>query len=139
MDVTIDALRGVPLFSELDDETLGKILLLGKDVDWAAGATVIEEEDRRGEAFHLIIDGDAEVSAHGKPVAVATPGDSFGELSLIDGKPRSAKVTAISDLRTFSLASWHFHRLMDEQPGLRHQLMISLCDRIRQLTDAISS
>jgi CRP/FNR family transcriptional regulator/CRP/FNR family cyclic AMP-dependent transcriptional regulator len=139
MDATVEELRAVPLFSELDDETLGKILLLGKEVDWAAGATVIEEEDRRGEAFHLIVEGEAEVSAHGKPVAVATIGDAFGELSLIDGKPRSAKVTAITDLRTFSLASWHFERLMDELPGLRHQLMVSLCARIRQLTDAISS
>ncbi|MEX2420214.1 MAG: cyclic nucleotide-binding domain-containing protein [Actinomycetota bacterium] len=138
MTATIDRLRAVDLFSELDDETLEKILLLGKEVEWAAGQTVIQEDDRRGEVFHLILEGTAEVSAHGKPVAQGGPGDCVGELSLIDGKPRSAQVSAVTDLTTFSLASWHFDGLLDKQPALRKQLMISLCARIRRLTETIS-
>lgn len=138
MAVTIDQLRDVGLFSELDDATLEKILLQGRDVGWRAGQTVIKEEDRRGEVFHLILSGTADVSAHGTPVAKAGPGEYFGELSLLDGKPRSAQVTAATDLVTFALASWHFERLMDEQEGLRHQMIVALCAKIRSLTEALS-
>jgi len=96
------------------------------------------EEDRKGEVFHLILSGTADVSSHGTPVAKAGPGEYFGELSLLDGKPRSAQVEAETDLTTFSLASWHFERLMDEQEGLRHQMIVALCDKIRSLTEALS-
>jgi CRP/FNR family transcriptional regulator/CRP/FNR family cyclic AMP-dependent transcriptional regulator len=139
MEATIDQLRGVNLFADLDDETLTKLLMLGHVVEWGAGQTVIKEEDRKGEVFHLILEGMAEVSTHGTPVATAGPGDYFGELSLLDGKPRSAQVTASTDLVTFSLASWHFVRLMGEQPALLQAVLSSLCDRIRALTEAISS
>jgi len=138
MTVTVDQLREVSLFSELDDETLTKIIAHGREVDWRAGQTVIKEEDRRGEVFHLILSGTADVSSHGTPVAKAGPGEYFGELSLLDGKPRSAQVDAETDLTTFSLASWHFERLMDEQEGLRHQMVVALCDKIRSLTEALS-
>ena len=138
MTVTVDQLREVSLFSELDDETLTKIIAQGREVDWRAGQTVIKEEDRRGEVFHLILRGTADVSSHGTPVAKAGPGEYFGELSLLDGKPRSAQVEAETDLTTFSLASWHFERLMDEQEGLRHQMLVALCDKIRSLTEALS-
>jgi CRP/FNR family transcriptional regulator, cyclic AMP receptor protein len=138
MTVTVDQLREVSLFSELDDETLTKIIAHGREVDWRAGQTVIKEEDRKGEVFHLILSGTADVSSHGTPVAKAGPGEYFGELSLLDGKPRSAQVEAETDLTTFSLASWHFERLMDEQEGLRHQMVVALCDKIRSLTEALS-
>ena len=138
MTVTVDQLREVSLFSELDDETLTKIIAHGREVDWRAGQTVIKEEDRRGEVFHLILTGTADVSSHGTSVAKAGPGEYFGELSLLDGKPRSAQVEAETDLTTFSLASWHFERLMDEQEGLRHQMIVALCDKIRSLTEALS-
>ena len=139
MTVTVDQLREVSLFSELDDETLTKIIAHGREVDWRAGQTVIKEEDRKGEVFHLILDGMAEVSVRGKPVSSAGPGDYFGELSLLDGKPRSASVTAATDITTFSLASWHFSRLLHDQPPLLEAVLGSLCDRIRALTEAVSS
>lgn len=139
MEATIDQLREVSLFHDLDDETLGKVLMNGHVVEWRAGQTVIKEEDRKGEVFHLILEGMAEVSHQGKPVASAGPGDYFGELSLLDGKPRSASVTASTDLTTFSLASWHFGRLLAEQPTLLQAVLGSLCDRIRMLTEAVSS
>jgi CRP/FNR family transcriptional regulator, cyclic AMP receptor protein len=138
MTVSVDQLREVSLFSELDEETLTKIIAHGREVDWRAGQTVIKEEDRKGEVFHLILSGTADVSSHGTPVAKAGPGEYFGELSLLDGKPRSAQVEAETDLTTFSLASWHFERLMDEQEGLRHQMVVALCDKIRSLTEALS-
>lgn len=139
MEATIDQLREVSLFRDLDDETLQKVLMHGRVVEWGAGQTVIKEEDRKGEVFHLIMDGTAEVSHQGKAVATAGPGEYFGELSLLDGKPRSASVTAATDLTTFSLASWHFGRLMSEQPALLQAVLASLCDRIRALTEAASS
>ena len=139
MEATIEQLREVTLFHDLDDETLDKVLMNGHVVEWAAGQTIIKEEDRKGEVFHLILDGMAEVSVRGKPVSSAGPGDYFGELSLLDGKPRAASVTAATDITTFSLASWHFSRLLHDQPPLLEAVLGSLCDRIRALTEAVSS
>ena len=94
MTVSVDQLREVSLFSELDEETLTKIIAHGREVDWRAGQTVIKEEDRKGEVFHLILSGTADVSSHGTPVAKAGPGEYFGELSLLGDGTATATVAS---------------------------------------------
>ena len=59
------------------------------------------------------------------------PGDYFGEISLIDGKPRSATVRAETPLTTISLASWSFLPILDDQPEVSKQLLKVLCARVR--------
>ena len=65
-------------------------------------------------------------------------GSYFGEISLIDGGPRSATVTAKSDLKTVSLTSWDFNALLDEYPELARELLIQLCGRLRGVEQSIS-
>jgi len=64
--------------------------------------------------------------------------DYFGEISLIDGKPRSATVRAESDLTTASLVTWNFRPLLDEVPGLAQALLLVLCERLRAVEQAAS-
>ena len=63
------------------------------------------------------------------------PGDYFGEMSLIDGKPRSASVVAKGDLRTLAIPAWNFGRLLDENPDIMKALLVAMSDRIRKLRD----
>lgn len=134
MTVTYDQLRAVPLFNSLTDAQLDRILAVGKEVRHAAGKPIVEEQTG-GVGFHLIVAGEASVSVGGQGVATAGPGDYFGEMSIIDGLPRSASVVATTDLTTLSITAWDFNSLLAEQPELYKPLVLELCARIRRLTE----
>jgi CRP-like cAMP-binding protein len=138
MTVTRDQLRVVPLFSGLNDSDLDRILTIGREVRHEAGKPVVEEQSG-GVGFHLILHGEASVSAGDREVATAGPGDYFGEMSIVDGKPRSASVTATSDVTTLSITAWDFNALLDEHPALWRPLVLELCMRVRRLTEALTS
>lgn len=135
MTVTIDQLRSVPLFHGLKDPDLQRILAIGKEVTHEAGHPVVEEE-HTGVGFHLILEGEASVTVRGRDVGTFGPGSYFGEMSVIDGGPRSATVTPVSDLETFSIPAWNFQELMDSYPSMMKALLIELCARIRRIDEA---
>jgi CRP-like cAMP-binding protein len=95
----------------------------------------VVEEDRSAIGFHLILEGTAETSTGGTVLSTLAAGDYFGEISLLDGQPRSATVTATSDLTTLAIPEWNFSRLVDEHPEMMRALVIALCSRIRILSD----
>jgi CRP-like cAMP-binding protein len=132
MAATIDQLRNVPLFRGLPDQALRRVLEIGKEVRFEAGAPVLEE-DHSGVGFHLILDGTASVSVSGAEVARFGPGDYFGEMSIIDGRPRSATVTASDVLTTLAIASWDFEALMERNPSVMRSLLVELSGRIRTI------
>ena len=138
MTASIDQLRAVPLFAGLSDRDLRHVLESGKEVRFEAGQAVVEE-DRSGVGFHLIVEGTAAVSAHGTGLTTAGPGQYFGEISLIDGHPRSATVTARTDLVTFSIPGWSFHELLDKHPSMTKVLLLEMSRRMRALTDSASN
>jgi CRP/FNR family transcriptional regulator, cyclic AMP receptor protein len=133
-DDTTKALQAVPLFSDMSDKDLERVVVISKQVHHAEGKVVVEE-DRSAVGFHLILKGTAEASTGGTVVSSLAPGAYFGEISLLDGKPRSASVTATSDLTTLAIPSWNFNRLLDEHPEMMRALLIALCDRLRNLRD----
>jgi CRP/FNR family transcriptional regulator, cyclic AMP receptor protein len=100
---------------------------------------VVEQDEERGVGFHLIADGTASITVDEKQIATAGPGEYFGEMSLLDGEPRSATVTAITDLTTFSIPSWHFYELLEHHPSMTKALIAELCDRIRRLSQAVTN
>lgn len=138
MTATIDDLRAVPLFAGLKDRDLRHVLESGKEVHFEAGQAVVEE-DRSGVGFHLIVEGTSAVSAHGATLSTAGPGEYFGEMSVIDGQPRSATVTAETALTTFSIPSWNFNELLDKHPSVAKALLVELSRRMRALTNAASN
>ncbi len=133
-DDTMEALRAVPLFSNMTDKELQRVEAISKQVQHPEGKVVLEE-DRSGVGFHLILQGTAEASTSGTVVSSLSTGDYFGEISLLDGKPRSASVTATSDLTTLAIPTWNFNRLLDEHPEMMRALLIALCARLRNLRD----
>jgi CRP-like cAMP-binding protein len=132
MAATIDQLRQVPLFHGLPDAALKHVLDIGKQIRHAPGDPVLEE-DRSGVGFHLILSGSAVVTVGGAEVARFGPGDYFGEMSIIDGRPRSASVTAVDDLTTLAITAWEFEGLMEHHPSMMRVLLIELSGRIRQI------
>lgn len=132
MDDRISALRAVPLFSELSDRDLKRVLEIAKEVVHTDGQPVVEE-DASAAGFHLIVEGEAAVTVHGEEVGTFRAGDYFGEMSIIDGKPRSASVRARGELKTLGIPSWNFERLMDQHPSVMRALLVELSRRIRSI------
>ncbi|MGZ4736876.1 MAG: cyclic nucleotide-binding domain-containing protein [Acidimicrobiia bacterium] len=125
-----DLLAAVDLFEELTPSELKQVSEIAKPLEFVTDEAVTEEGTPGGR-FHLIESGTAKVVTGGRTVATLGPGDYFGELSLIDGDPRSASVVAIEPLRTWSIAEWNFRPLLKTQGTIAYKLLVMLCRRLR--------
>jgi CRP/FNR family transcriptional regulator, cyclic AMP receptor protein len=130
-DEALDKLRSVDVFRGLSDKQLRGVVERGRVIDHPDGH-VITEEGGSAVGFHLVLDGTATVQLGGQDVRVLKPGEYFGEISLIDGQPRSASVVAGEGLRTFALVTWEFRPLLEEQPQIALELLNALCGRLRE-------
>src|SRR4051812_33509941 len=112
---TISWLKSVDLFSELSTRQLKRIAAGAREIEHSEGHEVAHE-GLGSLAFHLILSGRMSVSIGGREVRELGPGDYFGEISMIDGRPRSATVTAIQPTRTFVVPHQAFAELLREEP-----------------------
>jgi CRP-like cAMP-binding protein len=125
-----DVLKKVPLFSGLSRRYLDLIAAEADEVKEEAG-TVLTKQGGLGLEFLLILDGGARVERDGTVIARLGPGDFFGEMSLIDGLPRSAAVIAESPSVLLVIQSRSFRSLLDAVPRLQRKLLVALCARLR--------
>jgi CRP-like cAMP-binding protein len=130
-------LNSVPLFAHLEPHALDLVAARMKEVHFEPGRAIAKQGDS-GVGFHLIVDGEAEVSGAGVPVHRIGAGGYFGEIGLIDGGVRSATVTAATDLTTLALVSWDFQPLLDN-PAFSKGLLMGLCQLIRDYRDAAAN
>jgi CRP-like cAMP-binding protein len=125
-----DVLKRVPLFSGLSRRYLDLIAAEADEVKEETG-TVLTKQGGLGLEFLLLLEGDARVERDGTVIARLGPGDFFGEMSLIDGLPRSAAVIAESPSVLLVIQSRSFRSLLDAVPGLQRKLLVTLCARLR--------
>jgi len=126
----VAALRRVALFADMDRRQAEQIARLLKVRHFAKGETVIVEGSG-GAAFFLIDSGEATVTRKGVHLATLGPGDYFGEIALIDGGPRSATVTASTDLCCYGLTFWEFRPLIERNGTIAWKLLQALAKRLR--------
>jgi len=126
----VEALANTDLFSSLSTRSLKRIAAQARVVDHPVGKE-ITEQGGGAVGFHLIRSGVASVSVGGQPRPDLGPGQYFGEISLIDGQPRSATVSAKTDLSTISLAEWVFRPILEEEPEVARGLLKVMCARLR--------
>ena len=126
----LELLQTVPLFSELEPDDLDKVARLFKRRQFASGETVTKEGSG-GAAFFLIESGTAAVTVKGRERPAIGPGSHFGEVALIDGKERSATITASSDLVCYGLTYWDFQPLVRENAAIAWGLLQSLTRLLR--------
>jgi CRP-like cAMP-binding protein len=126
----VKELGATDLFGKVGRKALEAIASQARVVDHAAGKE-ITEEGGSATGFHLIRSGTASVNVGGSPRPSLGPGQYFGEISLIDGQPRSATVTADGPLTTISLASWSFKPILEEEPDVAKALLVVMCQRLR--------
>src|SRR6478672_3963776 len=112
-----ELIGGCPLFRGIDAAGLGAIAGAAIEVDFPA-ERVIARQGEIGTGFFVVVDGMVRVTRDGAVVARLGPGEFFGELSVLDGGPRVAQVTAEVPTRCLALASWDFERVLREEPGI---------------------
>jgi CRP/FNR family transcriptional regulator len=130
----VQSLKGVPLFAGVRDKELGRLAKVMRESRFNEGEA-ITTEGRSGVGFFLIEDGNATVSLRGEIVRTLGPGDHFGEIALIDEGPRSATVTATTDLRCRGMAAWEFRSFVQEHPEVAWPLLETLASRLRDAED----
>ncbi len=134
----IELLRKVPLFSGLGEPELASIAELAVRKRWRARATVVRLSDPGGQLFVIVqghlkaVSGDAE--GHDTALAIMGPGEVFGEISLLDGRPRSATVVTLEECELLMLDREPFLRFLQKSPKTAIELLRVLTGRVRSLT-----
>jgi CRP/FNR family cyclic AMP-dependent transcriptional regulator len=134
----VSQLAKVPLFSSCSQRDLQAIAKVIKDVDHPAG-TVIAREGEPGVGLFIMSEGTAEVTIGGKKKIMLGSGDFFGEIALLDGGPRTATVTAITDVKLLGLTEWVFRGLMQQYPAIAVKTLQAMADRLRRATKAATA
>lgn len=128
-------LAAAPLFADIDADGLEMIAERTIEVDFPADR-VIARQGEVGTGFFVIASGAARVVRDGDTIATLGPGDFFGELSVLDGRPRVAQVIASEPTICLALASWDFEAIVRQQPDVALAVMRGLAGRLRELTEA---
>jgi CRP/FNR family cyclic AMP-dependent transcriptional regulator len=135
-NVKVEALKRAPLFEGLSKKELAQLARVSDDLQVAPG-TVLCREGKLGHEFFVIVDGEAEVTKDGKPIATRAGGEFFGEIALITTTKRTATVTATTPLRCFILTRGEFRRVLDENPAVQRKVMEALAERLASYIEPV--
>ena len=127
----IERLKEVPVFEACSHRQLRSVARVARVFDVAAD-TVLARAGEPGDEFFLIIDGTARAEVSAEKRVLLHPGEFFGEMSILDGGPRSATVVADTPLRLLVISRRHFSMLLKDVPGLTQTLLATLSKRVRQ-------
>lgn len=137
----IDFLSNVPLFSMLNEDQLNKVANICHKRTIRAG-TILFREKEPGNTFYIVFSGSAKIFTTGstgeeKILSVFQAGESFGELSLLDGKPRSASAQTLEDSVMITLVGNHFLELLKDHFDITLGIMQELCNRLRDTNQQV--
>jgi CRP-like cAMP-binding protein len=128
----LDHLAEIPLFAAFSKKDLARIAKASNEVHVKEGHVLVDQGDAGRDAY-VIVNGTATVKRNGRKVGTLKPGDSIGELALLDHGPRTATVTADGDLTAIVLTAREFAGVLDEVPSLARKLLAQLASRVREL------
>jgi len=135
----IQDLAWVPIFENVAKEDLAQLEKIAKRRDLPAKTVVFFEGDR-ADAFYIVVSGSLKVyqtTQDGREKVLNTmgPGEIFGELAMLDGKPRSASVETIEAAELIVMARTDFRELATATPSILWGVLEGLCERLRSLND----
>ena len=132
----LDQLSSVPLFSACSQRDLQRVGKAADEITVAAGHVLCDQGQTGREAF-VILTGLATVKRNGKKIATLGPGAIVGELSLLDHGPRTATVTADTEMSVLVLESNRFSAVLEQVPSVMKKVLASLAGRIREFDRAV--
>lgn len=131
-----EKLESIELFAELSNKERRDVSRLMTNVSVKGGRDLMVEGSV-GREFLIILDGEATVRRRGHLVARVGPGDFLGELAVIAGVPRTATVTADTDMTVSVLNRREFSSLLDEQPKLARKVLVGAVKRLHAIDPSI--
>jgi CRP/FNR family transcriptional regulator, cyclic AMP receptor protein len=134
-EMTLDAIRSVPLFASLDDEAAGELRSLLSTREVTTGVALFRAGDD-GDAMYLIESGRVRIAVNDEDqkeilLAELARGDFFGEMAIIDGKKRSADAKIIEDARLAVLSRENFLRFIHGNPNVALEMLSATFSRLR--------
>ena len=144
MQTKLELLKGVDLFSALDNTQLAAIGDMLREKNYKKGEIIILEANDPDPALYIIGQGEVKVSLTSEEgreaiLALLKEGDFFGEMALLDGEPRSATVKTVEDSRVFSIRREDFLQTLKKKPELALTLLGEMSKRLRKTNKQISS
>ncbi len=145
LEEDVELLRTIPLFAKIEPSKLKLLAFTSQRLTFKPGDSLFRQGDT-GDALYIIVEGDADVlvDAPGGPMTVATMGknDFVGDIAVLCDVPRTATVTAKSELTTMRISKELFFQLVCQFPQIAIEIMRELAHRLdvttRQLQDAVS-
>jgi len=141
LQMNVETLRHVPLFESLDTGAAHELCELLENLDSKAGAVLFRAGDE-GDAMYLIEQGKVRICVRAKDGYEVTltelhRGDFFGEMALLDGKPRSADARVAEDARLAVLSREHFLSFMHNNPNVALEMLTALANRLRHTDELL--
>lgn len=137
-DPALTDLRQVDLFADLSPKDLKVLAGLAKLQRFGDGDLIVQQGTESAR-LHVIVEGTARVMLGDRELATLGPGDYFGEISVIDRKPRTADVVAAGPVVTRSLASFSLRPALVKNPDLMMKLFVKVCERLRNTEAALAA
>jgi CRP/FNR family cyclic AMP-dependent transcriptional regulator len=129
-------LSAVPLFDGLSRRHLKRLAAASEVADFMAGHAIVREGEP-GDAFFVVLAGQAKVTSNGKLVNRVLPGDHFGEISLLDGDVRTATVTSETPMTLLMLPRPRFLKALRDDPDIAMNLLAGLARQVRRTTRSL--
>jgi len=137
-DEKVRHLQKVDILADCTKKQLKAVAAISRVIEVPAGTTLTRAGEA-GEEFFFILDGAASVDVTRRKRVKLGPGEFFGEMSLLDGEPRSATVRAESDMRLLVILRRNFQTLLSEVPELTRTILVVLSRRLRDLERALNA
>ncbi len=132
----LEQLSTIELFSELSARELKKLVSFMTPVTVKPGRD-LTVQGTPGRDFMIIAEGEASVRRNGRLIATLGPGDFFGELAVIAGTPRTATVTAETEMVVEALNRREFTSMLDESPRLAKKILVGAVKRLHELEEGV--
>ena len=136
-DEKVRHLQKVDIFANCTRKQLKAVANISRVVEAPTGM-VLTRAGEAGEEFFFILDGAAIVEVTRRKRVRLSPGEFFGEMSLLDGEPRSATVRAETDMRLLVILRRNFQTLLSEVPEITRAILVVLSRRLRDLERSLN-
>ena len=130
-DERLEALSKIPIFSKLSARQLRKILTATSEDRYDEGPVILRE-GANGQTLFVVMEGTARVEHHGTTVGRRSAGSFFGEISMIDRRPRAATVIAETPMRCVVLYHEDLRKIVASESGVAWAMLEALADEIRE-------